>query len=157
MGYPFIRLGGVSGLGFQSCVRRCPLYKKRGLVELRSNIQSKARPQTISVVSIAKPISEIEEQIPQLEANRAPKQAEMLRILLDCGDETLTTTELTKRADTSLTGLQSLEGKGLICLESVQIVRNPLSLDPVPSTLAAHAESGSGDCVAGDSRGDRFG
>ena len=109
-------------------------FTGEGLVELQSNVQSKARPQTISVVSLAKPVSEIEERISQLEANRAPKQTEMLRILLDCSDETLTTTELTKRADTSLSGLQSLEGKGLIRIESVQIVRNPMSLDPVPST-----------------------
>ncbi|RKU07731.1 primosomal protein N' [Candidatus Poribacteria bacterium] len=124
------RLGvGVSRL-------RAPLsaLQEKGFVELRSNIQSKARPQTISVVSIAKPVSEIEEQIAQLGGGRAPKQAEMLRILLNCSDETLTTTDLTKRANTSVTGLQSLEGKGLIHVESVQIVRNPLSLDPVPST-----------------------
>ena len=108
--------------------------QEKGLVELRSNIQSKARPQTVSVVSLAKPVSEIEEQITQLAAGRAPKQAEMLRILLDCDDETLTTTDLAKRANTSPTGLQSLEQKGLIHVESVQIVRNPLSLDPVPST-----------------------
>ncbi len=107
--------------------------QEKGLVELRSNVQSKARTQTISVVSLAKPVSEIEEQIPKL-ASRAPKQAEMLRILLDCDDETLTTTELTKRANTSLTGLQSLEGKGFVHLESVQIVRNPMSLDPVAAT-----------------------
>ena len=134
MGYPFIRSRGVWGLAFLSYVRRCLPYKKRDWSNCGRSIQSKARPQTVSVVSLAKPISEIEEQIPQLESNRAPKQAEMLRILLDCSDETLTTTELTKRADTSLSGLQSLEGKGLIHLESVQIVRNPLSLDPVPST-----------------------
>ena len=107
--------------------------QEKGLVQLKSNIQSKARPQTVSVVSLAKPVSEIEEQIPQLEANRAPKQAEMLRVLLDCDGKTLTTADLTKRADTSLSGLQSLEGKGLVRLESVQIVRNPISLDPVPS------------------------
>ena len=122
------------GVGISKLRSALSALQEKGLVELRSNIQSKARPQTISVVSLAKPVSEIEEQIPQLEANRAPKQAEMLRILLDCNDETLTTTELTKRADTSLAGLQSLEQKGLIRLESVQIVRNPLSLDPVPST-----------------------
>ena len=108
--------------------------QEKGLVELKSNVQSKARTQTVSVVSLAKPVSEVEEQIPQLEANRAPKQAEMLRLLIDCDDETLTTTELTKRANTSLTGLQSLEGKGFVHLESVQIVRNPMSLDPVAAT-----------------------
>jgi primosomal protein N' (replication factor Y) len=108
--------------------------QEKGLVELKSNVQSKARTQTISVVSLAKPVSEIEKQILQLEANRAPKQAEMLRLLIDRDGETLTTGELTKRANTSLTGLQSLEQKGLIHLEVVQIVRNPMSLDPVAPT-----------------------
>ena len=127
------QIGRRMGVGISKLRQALSALQEKGLVELRSNIQSKARPQTISVVSLAKSVSEIEEQIPKLES-RAPKQAEMLRILLDCNDETLTTTELTKRANTSLTGLQSLEGKGLVCLESVQIVRNPLSLDPVPST-----------------------
>ena len=127
------QIGRRMGVGISKLRQALSALQEKGLVELRSNIQSKARPQTVSVVSLAKPISEIEEQIPELES-RAPKQAEMLRILLDCNDETLTTTELTKRANTSLTGLRSLEGKGLVCLESVQIVRNPLSLDPVPST-----------------------
>ncbi len=110
------------------------VLQEKGLIELRSNFQSKAKPQTVSVVSLAKPISEIENQITQLEANRAPKQAQILRILLDCNDETVTTADLTQRANTRLTTLQSLEGKGLICVEVVQVVRNPLSLDPVPST-----------------------
>ena len=110
------------------------VLQEKGLVELRSNIQSKARPQTISVVSLAKSVSEVEGQISQLEANRAPKQAEILRILLDCDGETVTAADLTKRANTSLATLQSLEGKGVIRVESVQIVRNPLSLDPVPAT-----------------------
>ena len=121
------------GVGVSKLRAALSALQEKGLVELRSNIQSKARPQTISVVSLAKPVSEVQEQISVLES-RAPKQAEMLRILLDCNDETLTTTELTKRADTSLSGLRSLEGKGLISLESVQIVRNPLSLDPVAPT-----------------------
>ena len=121
------------GVGVSKLRQALSALQEKGLVELRSNIQPKARPQTISVVSPAKPVSEIEAQIPELES-RAPKQAEMLRILVECNDETLTTTELIKRADTSLSGLQSLEGKGLIHIESVQIVRNPLSLDPVAST-----------------------
>ena len=122
------------GVGVSRLRTTVSTLQEKGLVELRSNIQSKARPQTVSIVSLAKSVSEIEEQIPQLEASRAPKQAEMLRILLDSNDETLTTTELTKRADTSSAGLQSLERKGLIQIEPTQIVRNPLSLDPVPPT-----------------------
>ncbi len=127
------QIGRRMGVGISKLRQALSALQEKELVKLRSNIQSKARPQTVSVVSLAKPVSEVEAQIPELES-RAPKQAEMLRILLNCDDETLTTTELTKRADTSLAGLRSLEGKGLICLESVQIVRNPLSLDPVPST-----------------------
>ena len=123
-----------SGVGVSKLRPTLSALQEKGLVELRSNIQSKARPQTIPVVSLPKPAPEIENQIAQLEANRAPKQGEILRLLLDCSDETLTTGDLTKRANTSLATLQSLEKKGLIHVEPVQIVRNPLSLDPVPPT-----------------------
>ena len=128
------QIGRRMGVEISKLRQALAALQEKGLVELRSNIQSKARPQIISVVTLAKPVSEIEAQIPDLEANRAPKQAEMLRILISCSDETLTRTDLAKRANTSPTGLQSLEGKGLIRIVSIQIVRNPLSLDPVPST-----------------------
>ena len=128
------QIGRRMGVGVSKLRAALSALQEKGLVELRSNIQSKARPQTVSVVSLAKPISETEEQIIQLGGGRAPKQAEMLRLLLDCSDETLTTTDLAKRANTSPTGLQSLERKGLIQVESVQVVRNPLSLEPVAST-----------------------
>ena len=82
-----------TGIGVSKLRPAVSALQEKGLVELRSNIQSKARTQTISVVSLAKPVSEIEEQIAQLEATRAPKQAEMLRVLLNCNDETLTTTD----------------------------------------------------------------
>ena len=142
------------GVGVSKLRPTLSALEEKGLVELRSNIQSKARSQTISVVSLVKSVSEIEEQILQLEASRAPKQAEMLRILIDCDGETLTTTDLTKRANTSLTGLKSLEGKGLVRLESVQIVRNPLSLDPVPSTQPLTLNPDQATALTGDSRGD---
>ncbi len=122
------------GIGVSKLRPALSALQEKGLVELRSNIQSKAKPQTISVVSLAKPVVEIKEQIPQLEANRALKQAEVLRILQGCDSETVTTVDLTKRANTSLKTLQSLEAKGLIRIDSVQIVRNPLSLDPVAPT-----------------------
>ena len=122
------------GVGVSRLRPTLAALQEKGLVTLKSKVQSKARPQTISVVSTAKSVSEIEAQILQLEANRAPKQAEMLRILLDCDGETLTAIDLTKRANTSLSGVQSLVRKGVIRIESVPIVRNPLSLDPVPST-----------------------
>ena len=133
-GLSFHQIARRIGVGVSKLRPTLSALQEKELVELRSNFQSKARPQTVSVVSLPKPAPEIEGQIAQLGANRAPKQAEILRILLDCSDETLTTTDLTKRANTSLATLQSLEKKGLIRIESVQIVRNPLSLDPVPPT-----------------------
>ena len=133
-GLSFHQIARRIGVGVSKLRPTLSALQEKELVELRSNFQSKARPQTVSVVSLPKPAPEIEGQIAQLGTNRAPKQAEILRILLDCSDETLTTTDLTKRANTSLATLQSLEKKGLIRIESVQIVRNPLSLDPVPPT-----------------------
>ena len=133
-GLSFHQIARRIGVGVSKLRPTLSALQEKELVELRSNFQSKARPQTVSVVSLPKPAPEIEGQIAQLGANRAPKQAEILRILLDCSDETLRTTDLTKLANTSLATLQSLEKKGLIRIESVQIVRNPLSLDPVPPT-----------------------
>ena len=133
-GLSFHQIARRIGVGVSKLRPTLSALQEKELVELRSNFQSKARPQTVSVVSLPKPAPEIEGQIAQLGTNRAPKQAEILRILLDCSDETLTTTDLTKRANTSSATLQSLEKKGLIRIESVQIVRNPLSLDPVPPT-----------------------
>ena len=133
-GLSFHQIARRIGVGVSKLRPTLSALQEKELVELRSNFQSKARPQTVSVVSLPKPAPEIEGHIAQLGTNRAPKQAEILRILLDCSDETLTTTDLTKRANTSLATLQSLEKKGLIRIESVQIVRNPLSLDPVPPT-----------------------
>lgn len=130
------------GRGYPKLRPTLSILREKGLVELKSGFRSKSKPLTALVVSLAKPPSEIEAKIPTL-AKRAPKQAEILRILIDgSGDfsrsnrttEVVTTKDLIKRANTGLTTLRSLEQKGLIRITSVQIVRNPLSLEAVPPT-----------------------
>ncbi|MBI1930542.1 primosomal protein N' [Candidatus Poribacteria bacterium] len=108
--------------------------QEEGLVELKSTFQSKSKPKTALVVSLAKSPSEIESAISTL-SKRATKQAEVLRLLIDELDTLpIASTEITQRTDTDLTTLRSLERKGLIQITSVQVVRNPLSLEPVPPT-----------------------
>ena len=109
--------------------------QEKGLVELRSGFQSKTTPQNATVISLTKPFAEIEEEIESL-SKRAPKQAEILQMLIDESETTpVYATDVTKRANTSLMSLRSLERKGLIRMASVQVIRSPLSLEPVAPTL----------------------
>lgn len=108
--------------------------EEKAFIELKSEVKPKAKSQSTFVVSLAKPTDEIEAEI-QSVAKRAPKQAGILRLLIDESDTAPAyATDLTKRADASLTTLRSLEQKGLIRLASVPVIRNPLTLEPVPPT-----------------------
>ena len=111
--------------------------QEKGLVELKSDFQSKSKPRTGLVASLAKPLSEIEAEISKL-AKRAPKQAQILELLIrqshNSRDLNWTTSDLIKHTNTSLAPLRALERKGLIRITSVQVVRNPTSLEAVLST-----------------------
>jgi primosomal protein N' (replication factor Y) len=108
--------------------------EEKELIELKSEVTPRAKPQTTSVVSLAKPIDEIEAEIPSV-AKRAPKQAKILQLLIGESETSPAyATDLTERTDTGLATLRSLEKKGLIRLASVPVVRNPLTLEPVPPT-----------------------
>ena len=111
--------------------------QEKGLVELKSEIQSKSKPRTGLVASLAKPLSEIEAEISKL-AKRAPKQTQILELLIrqshNSRDLNWTTSDLIKHTNTSLSPLRALERKGLIRITSVQVVRNPTSLEAVLST-----------------------
>ena len=116
--------------------------EEKELIELKSEVTPRANPQTTSVISLAKPIDEIEAEILSL-AKRAPKQVEILQLLIDESETAPAyATDVTERTDTSSTTLRALEKKGLIRLASVPVVRNPLTLEPVPPTqpLSPNAE-----------------
>ncbi len=108
--------------------------QKKGLIELRSDFRAQSKPQTTLLVSLAKPVPEIEMEMPTA-VKRAPKQAAVLRRLIDESSALpIESSEITKRANASLATLRALEQKGFIHITEVQVVRNPLSLEPVPPT-----------------------
>ena len=122
------------GIGASKLRSALLALRQKGLIELQSNFQSKSEPQTALVVSLAKSLAEIESEISAL-PKRFTKQAAVLRFLIDESSALpVVSTEITTRANASLMTLRSLEQKGLIGIRSVQIMRNPLSLDPVPPT-----------------------
>ncbi len=125
------------GRGYSKLRPVISTLQEKGLVELKSDFQSKSKPYTTLVASLAKPLSELETEIPNL-AKRAPKQAQILEFLIaqSRNSENLdwSTSDLIKHANTGLMTLRALERKGMIHITSVQVVRNPLSLEAVPST-----------------------
>jgi primosomal protein N' (replication factor Y) len=122
--------------------------QSNGLIVLRPIFRSKIKPQYINVVSLAKPAVALAPEIAAL-SKRAPKQAQVLQFLVDASDfrsfgnfGSLDSTRICKQTGVNLTTLQALERKGFIRIESVQVVRNPLSLEPTPPTqpLTLNAE-----------------
>ncbi len=111
--------------------------REKGLIELKSDFQSKSKPRTTLVVKLTKPIAEVETQMPAL-IKRAPKQAQLLELILaqrhNWQDLSWPATELIKHTNTSLSTLRALERKALIGITRVKAVRNPLSLQALPST-----------------------
>ena len=111
--------------------------QEKGLVELKSAFQSKSKPRTTLAASLAKPLTEIETQMPAL-VKRAPKQAQLLELIIahrhNSQDFNWTASDLIKHTNSNLATLRALERKGLIHITKVKIIRNPLSLKAEPST-----------------------
>ncbi|MCZ6676561.1 MAG: DEAD/DEAH box helicase family protein, partial [Candidatus Poribacteria bacterium] len=109
--------------------------QEKGLVEITLDLQRvREKPKEAFFVSLTGPAADIESEISTV-AERAPKQAEVLRFLIDESSTLpIAATELAQRANTDMRTLRALERKELIRIASVQIVRNPLSLEAVPAT-----------------------
>ena len=108
--------------------------RQKGLIEIRTDLTTKTKPKTIKVASLAKSPTEIELAV-ELLSRRAKKQSEILRRLLNVKTP-IPTSEITKQAQTSIAVLNQLAEKKLIDIESVKVLRNPLSLAPVSPTQA---------------------
>lgn len=111
--------------------------RAKGLIELKSDFQPKSKPRTTLAATLTKPFSEIETQMPAL-IKRAPKQAKILEFISaqrrNSQDLNWNATDLIKHTNTSLPTLRALERKGLIEISKVKVLRNPLSLNALPST-----------------------
>ena len=125
--------------------------RKNGVVDLKVTHKPKAIAQFTNVASLALPHAEIESEIAELTSGRdgyensanqnkrrvphsaAVKHAKILQILLEEGTP-LATTELTKRVQTGVSLLRTLERRGFIKITRAAAVRNPLSTQPVAAT-----------------------
>ena len=112
--------------------RALSLLQEKGLVEIKSDLSVKTRPKTEKTVSLAKPVPEIELAIESL-TKGATKQSEILRFLINV-NTSIPANEIRERAQTSLSTLRQLEKKNLVKIDSVEVLRNPLSLETVSPT-----------------------
>lgn len=130
---------------------RITALQEKGIVSLDVTHKPKANTQLTSVATLALPPADIEAEIDRLTgdadgsenpagsrpSNRrhiaAAKHAEILRRLLDAGAP-LATTDLTKRVNSSISLLRTLERRGFLHITRAQAVRNPLSSEPIATT-----------------------
>ena len=112
--------------------RALSLLQEKGLVEIKSDLSVKTKPKTEKIVSLAKPTPEIQLAIDSL-TKGATKQSEILRFLINV-NTSIPANEIRERAQTSLSTLRQLEKKKLVKIDSVEVLRNPLSLETVSPT-----------------------
>lgn len=120
--------------GNSSLKRALSILRGKGLVEIKSDLSVKTKPKTEKFASLAKSITEVESAIESF-TKGATKQIEILRLLIEI-NSSIPTSEITKRAQTSLTTLRQLEKKKLVKIDAVEVLRNPLSLESVTPSQA---------------------
>jgi len=102
------------------------------LIEVSSKFQPKSQTQYKNLVSLVHKKTETKVALEKLK--NAPKQTEVLELLLDSNQKDYPNSTLIDQTGCSLSTLRSLEKKGLICFKRKKITRNPLSLEPVVRT-----------------------
>ena len=143
------------GITYQNLRPKITALREKGIVDLSITHKPKANTQLATVATLALPSADIEAEIAQLKgeaagsedaserrpSNRrhvaAAKHAEILQHLLDEGVP-LATADLTKRVQTSVSLLRTLERRGFLHITRAQAVRNPLSSEPVATTQPLH-------------------
>ena len=146
------------GISYQKLRPKITVLQEKGIVSLDVTHKPKANTQLTSVATLALPPADIEAEIDRLKgeadgsenpagsrpSNRrhvaAAKHAEILRHLLDEGAP-LATADLTKRVNSSISLLRTLERRGFLHITRAQAVRNPLSSEPIATTQPLHLNS----------------
>ena len=125
--------------GEQSFYAALTQLESKGLIHISSELSESIKPKTVLAVKFARPIIEIQADLESIR-RRAPKQAEILKILISeyragtITDSGMIASELAKRAETNLNTIRALEKKGLVVCESIEIVRDPLSSEQFDSS-----------------------
>ena len=134
------------GVSYTTLRPKITALREKGVVDIYVTHKPKATAQVTTVATLALSRTEIEAKIAELTKSEdvgaisesrkhaaAAKHADILKILLD-EDAPVATTEITKRARTSISLLRTLERRGFIQITQVPAVRNPLSCQPVAAT-----------------------
>lgn len=146
------------GVSYQNLRPKITVLQEKGIVSLDITHKPKANTQLTSVATLTLPSGDIEAEIDRLRGEAegskdssgsqsgkrrhvaAAKHAEILQLLLDEGAP-LATADLTKRVNTSISLLRTLERRGFLDITRAQAVRNPLSSEPIAATQPLHLNS----------------
>lgn len=108
--------------------------ERKGFITIKTRISKPSvRPKTAQAVRLAKPATDIGSELEDMR-RRSPKQAEVLEILLSREERLTLASHLAKLADTTTTPIKTLEKKGLVAFEEVEIFRDPLDGEIFDST-----------------------
>jgi len=143
------------GISYQNLRPKITALQEKGIVSLDVTHKPKANTQLTSVATLALPSTDIKTEIELLRREAdgaedlsglrpgrrrnvaAAKHAEILQHLLDEGVP-LTTSDLTKRVNTSSSLLRTLERRGFLHITRAEAIRNPLSSEPIAATQPLH-------------------
>ena len=113
-------------LGVQGIYSALASLEGKGFISVSTKVSHPlVKPKTARAVRLAKPASELAEQLEEVR-RRAPKQADVLAILLSREEQLTLASHLAKLASATLDSIKVLEKKGLISFEEVEIFRDPL-------------------------------
>lgn len=139
------------GISYQKLRPKITALQDRGIVSLDVTHKPKANTQLTSVATLALPSADIKAEIDLLRCEAdgstdssgrqpgrrrnvaAAKHAEILQLLLDEGDP-VTTADLTKRVNVSVSLLRTLERRGFLHITRAEAIRNPLGSEPIAAT-----------------------
>ncbi len=94
----------------------------------------RAKPKSCIYLKLKREKSEVNNEIDRLNKCKAFKQAELLNLLKQ--DDNISIREAQKRSNCSTKSIQSLEQRGLISMESINVRRDPLSHLTINHTLS---------------------
>ncbi len=128
------------GVSYTTLRPKITALREKGIVDIYVTHKPKATAQVTTVATLALSRTEIEAKIAELNSSAvnhaAAKHADILKILLD-EDAPVATTEITKRARTSISLLRTLERRGFIQITRAAAVRNPLEVSGGGGAVAA--------------------